>query len=41
MGILSVDLNNISLDDANFTKRILKILFMSDFWLGIPDLENA
>ena len=31
MSILSVDLNIINLDEANFLKMILKLSFMSDF----------
>ena len=38
MGILSVDLNNINLDDANFDKEQL---FMLEFWVEILiDLHN-
>ena len=28
-------------DDNNFIKTILKILFMSDFWLGVINLKKA
>ena len=41
MGILSIDLNNINLDDSNMMKMVLKLLFISDFWLGILNLKNA
>ena len=38
LGILSVDLNNINLDDANFDKEQL---FMLEFWVEILiDLHN-
>ena len=36
MGIFKVDLNNISC-----MKMILKLLFMSDFWLDIIAINNA
>ena len=39
--IISVDLNNINLDDINFDENDLKLLFMSNVWLGIIDLNNA
>ena len=39
---LVIDLNNINLDDINFgEKMILKLLFMSDFWLGTINLNNV
>ena len=38
MSILSVDLNIINLDEANFLKMILKLSFMSDFWLATTNL---
>ena len=41
MGILSVVLNNINLDDVNLMKMILKLLFMSDVWLDVIDLNDA
>ena len=41
IGILSIDLNNINLDDTIMMKMILKPLFMSDFWLGILNLKNV
>ena len=40
MGIVNIDLNNTNLDD-NFMKKILILLFLSDFWLGILNLKNA
>ena len=42
MGIVNIDLNlnNTNLDD-NFMKKILILLFLSDFWLGIVNLKNA
>ena len=41
MGMLGVDLDKISLDDDNiFMKMILILLFMSDFLLGVIDLEK-
>ena len=39
MGILNVDLNNINLD--HIMKMTMKLLFMSDFRLGIVNLKNA
>ena len=36
---LNVDLNNFNLNDFNFDENDL--LFMSDLWLGIIDLNNA
>ena len=41
MGVLSVVLNNINLDDVNLMKMILKLLFMSDLWLDVIDLNDA
>ena len=42
MGILGVDLEENNLDDDNkFLKMILKLLVMSDFWLGVINLKNA
>ena len=40
IGILSVDLNNISLDDFVFDKKIRKQLFVSHIWLGLIHLNN-
>ena len=40
MGMLGVDLDKISLDDDIFMKMILILLFMSDFLLGVIDLEK-
>ena len=38
MGVLSVDLNKINLDDDNnFLKMILKLLFLSDFCLVVTN----
>ena len=39
-GTLNIDLINVSLGN-NLMKMILVLLFLSDFWLGILDLENA
>ena len=41
MSILSTDLNDINLDDVNFDEDILKLLLMSDLWLGVTDLNNV
>ena len=48
MGILSVDLNNINLDDINFDeddvtlmKMIMTLFFISNSWLGVIDINNA
>ena len=41
MDILSVDLNNINLDDVNFDKMTLKLLFLSDLWFGVTDLNSV
>ena len=42
VGILVVDLDKINLDDAdNFDEMILKLLFMSEFWLGVINLKNV
>ena len=42
MGILSVDLDKINLDnDNNFDEMILKLSFMSDCWLGVMIFKNA
>ena len=40
MVILSVDLYKTNLNDVNLMKMILKVLLMSDFWLGVIDLES-
>ena len=40
VGILSVNLNNINLDN-NLMKIILILLFLSEFWVGILNLKNA
>ena len=40
MGILSIDLSNIDLDDTKYDK-VLKLLFLSDFWLGILNLKKG
>ena len=40
MGILSVNLNNINLDN-NLMKMILILSFLSGFWLRIVNLKNA
>ena len=39
-GTLNIDLINVSLCN-NLMKMILVLLFLSDFWLGILNLENA
>ena len=42
MGILSVDLDKINLDDDNnFDGMILTLSFMSDCWLGVMNFKNA
>ena len=41
LGILSVDINNINLDDVSFLKMILKLLFMSDLWVSVIDLNKG
>ena len=41
MDIFSVDLDKINLDDVNFYEDIPKLLFMSDFWLGVINLKNT
>ena len=42
MGILSVDLDKINLDnDNNFDEMILKLSFMSDCWLGVMNFKDA
>ena len=42
MGILSVDLDKISLDEDNdFHEDDPEILFVSDFWLVVINLKNA
>ena len=40
MGILSDDLNNINLKDTNYKEDVLKLLFISDFWLDIFILKH-
>ena len=37
----SSDRDNINTDDVNFYEKILKLLFMSQFWVGMIDLNNA
>ena len=39
MGLVNVDLINVSLDN-NLTMMILKLLLMSDLWLGAMDISN-
>ena len=41
MGILSVDLNRLTLTMLVLMRMILKLLFMSDLWLGTIDLNKA
>ena len=42
MGILCVDVDKINLENADFMKRILKlIIFISDIWLGVINLKNV
>ena len=41
MGIRNIDLNSIDLDNKFLMKMILILLFLSDFWIGILNLENA
>ena len=40
MSILIIDLTNINFDYTNYNEDDPKILFMSDFWLGILNLKN-
>ena len=40
MDILSVDLNNIILDDIKLMKIILKLLFVSYIWVGVIALNK-
>ena len=35
------DINDIELDDVNFDKDDPKLLFMSDLWLRVVDLNNV
>ena len=39
--ILNVDLDKINPEYVNLMKMILKLLFMSDLWLGVIGLSNA
>ena len=41
MGTLNFDLNNTSLNDANWDEMILKLLFMPKLWLGVIDSSNT
>ena len=41
MGILSINLNNINLDDTDYDEDDSKTIFISDFWLGILNLKNT
>ena len=41
MGILSVDLNNINLDDANFYEDDPKTIVHDRFWFGIIHINNT
>ena len=41
MSILSVDLDKINLDMLIMMKIILKLLFMSDLWLGLININNT
>ena len=41
MGIRNIDLNSIDLDNIFLMKMILILLFLSDFWNGILNFENA
>ena len=41
MGILNVVLIILTLKMLILMKMILKLLFMSDLWLGVIDLNNA
>ena len=41
MSILSVDLDKINLDMLIMMKIILKLLFMSDLWLGLINTNNT
>ena len=40
MVILGVDLDKINLDNENFFKVILILLFLADFWLSVINLKN-
>ena len=40
MDILNIDLNNINLDNI-YDEGDPELLFLSDFWLGILNLENV
>ena len=41
MVMLSVEINNSNLDDIYFMNKILNLLFMSNFWLGVIDINKA
>ena len=41
MGIRSINRNNIYLDNTNFVKIVLKLLFMLESWFGIINLKTA
>ena len=41
MGVLSVDFNTINLMMLIFVKIIMKLLFISDLWFGLTDLNNV
>ena len=38
--VIKLDINNINRDDDILRKMILKLLFMTDLWLGIIELNN-
>ena len=38
--VIKLDINNINRDDDILRKMILKLLFMTDLWLGIIGLNN-
>ena len=40
MRIVILDLDKINLDYVNFDENDQKLLFMSDLWLGIMNLNN-
>ena len=38
--VIKLNINNINRDDDILRKMILKLLFMTDLWLGIIELNN-
>ena len=41
IGIFSVDLYELHINEINFDEGILKLIFMSYFWLGTINVNNA